>query len=226
MPSIQASHPLHTRATLRLPMSTGMRPLTGEALPAASALGAADRELVERIRRGDRAAEGVLYRQHVGALMGLATRLLGRTADAEDVVHDAFVTAFESLDRVRDATALRAWLVKVTIRHAHRRFRRRRLLQRLGFDAAPDDASLAQLAAPGCSVEVQAELSRLDRALAELPAKLRTPWLLRHVEGLELVDVANACEVSLATVKRRIAAAQARVDQHTAGVPTQGARHA
>jgi RNA polymerase sigma-70 factor (ECF subfamily) len=207
-------------------MTTGMRPVTGETLPAASALGAADRELVERIRSGDRAAEGVLYRQHVGPMMGLAIRLLGRTADAEDVVHDAFITAFESLHRLRDTTALRAWLMQVTVRHAHRRFRRHRMLQRLGFDSTQDDATLEHLAAPGASVEVKAELARLDRALAELPAKLRTPWLLRRVEGFELADVAAACGVSLATVKRRIGEAQLRVDQHAADAPSMGGHRA
>ena len=226
---MHTSHALNSRATLRLPMSTGTRRLTGDTLPDANALlaqGALDRDLVERIRQGDRAAEGVLYRQHVNALMGLAIRLLGCTTEAEDVVHDTFVTAFASLDQVRDATALRAWLMQVTVRHAHRRFRRRRLLQRLGFVPTPDDSSLAELAAPGTSPEQRAELTRLDGALARLPAKLRTPWILRHVEGFELADVASACGASLATIKRRIAEAQADVDQHVADTSRDEDRHA
>jgi RNA polymerase sigma-70 factor, ECF subfamily len=104
--------------------------------------------------------------------------------------------------------------MRVTVRHAHRRFRRRRLLQRLGFDSEVDDAALAQLAAPGLASEAVAELAKLDQVLAGLPAEQRIAWLLQRVEGLELAEVAAACGVSIATVKRRIASAQARVDRH------------
>jgi RNA polymerase sigma-70 factor (ECF subfamily) len=213
-------HSIH--AMLQLPMSTGTRQV-GRGVLGALGAQAEDGALLERVRAGDRAAEELLYRQHVDAVMGLAVRLLGRAGEAEDVVHDAFVTAFESLDRVRDPAAFRAWLLRVTVRHAHRRFRRRTLLRRLGLDHAADDAALAQLAAPGLPSEAIAELRKLDGVLARLPAEQRIAWLLRHVEGLELAEVAAACGVSLATVKRRIAAAQAHVDRHVLD-PETGAR--
>jgi DNA-directed RNA polymerase specialized sigma24 family protein len=84
-------------------MSTGTRQIGHAALGATPAAGSEDVALIERVRGGDRTAEEALYRQHVNAVMGLAIRLLGRTSEAEDVVHDSFVTAFESLDQVRDA---------------------------------------------------------------------------------------------------------------------------
>lgn len=208
------SRALFSHVTMRVPMSTGIRQANHGALQAPAANGREDIDLVARLRSGDRRAEEALYREHVDAVMGVAIRLLGRTCDAEDVVHDSFVTAFEHIGQVRDASSFRAWLLRVTVRHAHRRFRRRKLLQRLGFDSSPDDAALAQLAAPGLPSEAIAELAKIDRVLAKLPASQRSAWLLRRVEGLELAEVAAACGASISAVKRRIAAAQARVDRH------------
>ena len=54
----------------------------------------------------------------------------------------------------------------------------------------------------------------IDRALVKMPLKLRTPWVLRHVVGCSLDDIAAACECSLATVKRRISDADDRVARH------------
>jgi RNA polymerase sigma-70 factor (ECF subfamily) len=60
-------------------------------------------------------------------------------------------------------------------------------------------------------------VSELERALAELPPRLRIPWILHHVEGETLPSVASLEGVSLATVKRRIARAEARVQRRTHG---------
>jgi RNA polymerase sigma-70 factor (ECF subfamily) len=205
---------MSSHVTIAMPMNAGTRQASPGAIQAPAASSRPESDLVARLRSGDRAAEEGLYREHVDAVMGMAIRLLGRTCDAEDVVHDSFVTAFEHIGQLRDASSFRAWLLRVTVRHAHRRFRRRRLLQRLGFDSGQDDATLAQLAAPGLSSDAIAELAKIDRVLAELPASQRSAWLLRRVEGLELAEVAAACGASISAVKRRIAAAQARVDHH------------
>src|SRR5947209_5598628 len=84
--------------------------------------------LVLRARAGDRDAETSLYRMHVTSVHALASRLLGRSEDAEDVVQDAFVTALGRLHQLRDAKLFRPWLMRITVREVHRRFRRRRLL--------------------------------------------------------------------------------------------------
>jgi RNA polymerase sigma-70 factor (ECF subfamily) len=171
-----------------------------------------DRARVTRALAGERQAKAELYNAHAHALLGLSVRLLGRTGEAEDVLHDSFVTAFERLDQLRDASSFRAWMARIVVHEVHRRFRRRRLLRTLGFDLAGYDAGLAQLAAPGLPADAHAELATIDRVLAELPAGQRLAWMLRHVEGHELTDVAAQCGTSLATIKRWLAAAQARID--------------
>jgi len=180
-------------------------------------LAATDVELVLAARRGERLAEERLYQRHVRAVAAVAVHLLGRTAEAEDVVQDTFVTALERLSQLRDADAFRGWLLRIAVRHVHRRFRRRKLLSVLGLGHGADDAGLEQHASAGLGSEGRAELRRIDAALRTLPAQEHMAWVLRHVEGLELREVASATSASLATVKRRLQRADARVEAHVTG---------
>jgi RNA polymerase sigma-70 factor, ECF subfamily len=174
----------------------------------------ADVELVERAQRGDSWAEEALFRRHVGRVAQVAQRLLGRTAEAEDVIQDSFVIALEQLPKLREGSAFRAWLLRIVVHQAHRRYRKRRMLTRLGFVSGDDAEALSGQAREDTDPELKAELRKLDRVLSELAAKERFAWMLRYVEGYQLEEVAHACECSLATVKRWIARADERVRKH------------
>ena len=179
----------------------------------------AESALVVQARAGDRRAEERLYRAHVAGVHALATRLLGRQAEAEDVVQDTFVTALSRLHQLRETTSFRAWLLRIAVHQVHRRFRRRKLLRSLGISQGQDDAVLLEQARPMLPAEARAELAALDRALSSLPTRERLAWMLRHVEGLELTEVASACDVSLATIKRWLTHAEACVQKHCGGSP-------
>ena len=176
-----------------------------------------DRELVERALGGEQLALQLLYRRHVQLVSERVTRLLARSAEAEDVVQDAFVAAFADLPRLADRSRFAPWLMRIALHQTQRRFRRRRLLARLGLDRGSDDARLEQVADPGLTPDQRLQLRRLDRALARLPVELRLAWMLRHVEGCELSEIAEHCTCSLATVKRRIARADTRLKRSVAG---------
>jgi RNA polymerase sigma-70 factor (ECF subfamily) len=182
------------------------------ALPAAE--GVSDKSLVERAKAGDRWAEEVIYRRYVGYIAGLALRLLRSRSEMEDVVQETFARALEKLGTLRDGDALRGWLAQIAVGQVRRRFRRRKLLALLGLDRTEEDAPLDALASEAHSAEVLAELAALDRLLQTLPVEQRIAWMLRHAEGESLEDVARSCACSLATAKRRIAAAEARVSLH------------
>jgi RNA polymerase sigma-70 factor (ECF subfamily) len=170
-----------------------------------------DADLVERMRGGNRSAEEACYREYAPQILALTTRLLSRRSDAEDATQDTFILAFENLAQLRDAKALRAWLVSIAVSQARRRLRKRKMLRTLGLHTGADDATLDSLVSPGASAEVKSDLSALHRVLKTLPVEQRIAWVLRYVEGEELTDVAEACGCSLATVKRRIAAADVQV---------------
>ena len=183
--------------------------------------GSGDAQLVARAIEGDRWGREMLYRRHAAYLLAIAARLLGNRGDGEEVVQDTFVTAFEQLRALREPAAVRGWLAQITVSLVRRRLRRGRLMRVLGLDRGADDATLAALAAPGTNADQRAELALVDRALASVSANVRIAWMLRLVEGLELSEVASACGCSLATAKRRIAAAESAVRAHIAGPETQ-----
>jgi RNA polymerase sigma-70 factor (ECF subfamily) len=170
-----------------------------------------DGELVARARGRDAGALHELYLRHVRRVAARVTRLLGRSAEAEDVVQDAFLEAFRDLARLRDPSRFEAWLNGIAVHQAHRRLRRRQMRLRLGLDVGTDDAALERLVAPGSDPTLGLELAKLDAALRDLDADLRLAFMLRVVEGCELGEVARLCRCSLATAKRRIAKARALI---------------
>jgi len=181
-------------------------------LQTSEALG--DAELVARAVGGDRWAREMIYRRHAAGLLAVAVRLLRNKTEAEEVVQDTFVTAFEQLGALREPAALKSWLWQIAVSLVRRRFRRARLLGFVGFDRGQADATLDELASPGARPDERAELALIDKALARMRSELRIAWMLRKVEGLELTEVAALSRCSLATVKRRLAEAEVFVNRH------------
>lgn len=180
-----------------------MRPARSLSMPRPVSI--ADGDLVRRALEGDRQAEDTLFRRYAGSLGGLIARLLGRREEAEDVLHDTFVTAFEKLERLRNPDAFRPWVTQIAITHVRRKLRRKRLARGLGLLPMHDDTTLERLAAPTVSPEARADLAVVDGVLRAQPPQARTAWMLRYVEGHRLEDVAELTGCSLATAKRRIA---------------------
>ncbi len=170
-----------------------------------------DVELVERARGGDRWASEALYRRHVGRVTRVAARLLRHGADVEDTVQEVFVESLERLASLREPEKVGRWLVGIAVHKAHRRLRRRRLLRALGLDRSIEDERLTMQIQGVPSPELRLTVARIDAALDAMEPSERCCFVLRHLEGYALEEVAALAGVSLATAKRRIAAANARV---------------
>ena len=133
----------------------------------------------------------------------VACGVLRNTADAEDVAQEALLRAYRRFDRLRDRGRFRAWLVRITYRLALDRLRSsKRREQRHSFWSQPAHqpraATAEELAA---SNEFQAHL---DRALEELPGKLRLVLLLAAMEGHTIDEIAAMLGIPAGTVKSRI----------------------
>ena len=174
----------------------------------------AEADLVRAARGGQRPAQRELYQRHVGPVHACVARLLGRSAEAQDVVQDAFLAAFQDLDNLSDPERFGAWLRGIAIHKVHRRLRRRQLLHRLGFSTGEEDVTLARAVDPAASPFMKTMLAQVDRALDQLAPHLRIAWMLRHVEGHPLEDIAEQCGVSLATVKRHLKRAEEALREH------------
>lgn len=142
------------------------------------------------------------YASYVGAI---ALRLLGRDHEVEDVVQDVFVDAFRGRHTLYDPSGVKAWLATITVHVASKRLRRRRLRRFLGLDRPPETSS--------SSPEHSALVKEIFAILDELPTADRVAWSLRYLEGERLDEVARLSGCSLATAKRRIASAQAIIEE-------------
>ena len=133
----------------------------------------------------------------------VARGVLRNTADAEDVAQEALLRAYKSFERLRDRNCFRGWLVRISFRLALDRLRsakRREHRDTLWAkpEHLPDPVTAEEVAA---SNQFQAHL---DRALEELPEKLRLVLLLSAMDGYTIEEIASMVGVPLGTVKSRI----------------------
>jgi RNA polymerase sigma-70 factor (ECF subfamily) len=181
-----------------------LRPQALAAVPPGDAM------LVEQARRGDERAFATLYRRHARYVAGVVYRITGNDGDVDDVLQEAFTDAALALSSLREPAGFRAWLVRIVVHRVHKRITRKkrwRFLTRAVEHVAPRVSDPRE----------QRLVDELYEALDQLPADLRVPWVLHHVEGETLPEVAKMCDVSLATVKRRIAEAEVRLNRRLHG---------
>jgi RNA polymerase sigma-70 factor (ECF subfamily) len=183
-------------------------------------LSAAESELLEGIRAGYHAAFEVLVTAHQKPLYNLLLRLLGNPDDAADVLQETFLSAYRGASTFRGDCDIRTWLYRIAIRRAanHRRWwRSRRQTSTISLDtdvveeAAP---SLSEtLVAPNADPEQQAlwreRQAQVLAALAKLKFDFRVVVVMRDIRGMSYEDIAAALEISVGTVKSRIARGRA-----------------
>ena len=175
-----------------------------------SGSGPTDAALVVAARAGEGWAQEALYQRYARMVIGLSQRILAGRDDADDLAQDAFVYAFTRLDTLQNPQAFQAWLRSIVARTASKRLRRQRLLVRLGIRRnEPIDPDT--VVSPDAPADVASEIRIVYGLLDRLPAEERVALVLRRVEGLDLGEVAEQMNLSLATVKRRISAAEGRL---------------
>jgi RNA polymerase sigma-70 factor (ECF subfamily) len=157
---------------------------------------------------GHAPTDEALFERYAPYVARIGLRLLGREADVDDLIQEVFLAAFKQKHQLRDGAAFKSWLATVAVRTARRQLRRRKLRSFVGLDTL---APSLELRDPAISPERRALLTRVYKELDELPVDQRLAWTLRYVQGEKLERVAERCGCSLATAKRRIAAAHARI---------------
>jgi len=178
-----------------------------------------DESLVTLTIEGNRHAAEQLYRRHAGFAFNLAVRIAGTSVDVEDVVHDAFLRAYDNLGSLRKRRAFRTWLGSIVVHAMRSRLRRGRLTRLLGLARGNDVVDIDCIVSPQASPAARAELAQVYALLQTLSADDRIAWVLRHVEGHDLQAAAELAGCSLATVKRRIRRAQRFVEAHFVASP-------
>lgn len=174
--------------------------------------GPSDRELVQQVCAGRRAAFDVLIERYQRRATAVAYRLLGDLHDALEVCQEAFVRAYRNLDTLENEHRFGPWLLRI-VTNLSLNFRRARAAggPRLSFEDCLLDEQRGradQLAAPSHSGEhpaarsAEAELAEVvQRAVAELPEQQRTALVLFSIEQLPQKEVAEIMGCSVEAVK-------------------------
>ena len=166
--------------------------------------GADDRELMERLARGDREALTPLVDRHQRRLYRIAVGYLREREDALDVVQEAFVKVFQAASRWDGSADAGPWLSRVTVNLSIDRWRRNKRRGQT-FSPLAEGDHLDVLAdhrpAPDRGVEGRESGERLAVALRALPERQRAVVVLRHYQELSLEEIATTLGMSLGTVK-------------------------
>ena len=163
---------------------------------------------VEALRRRRPSTLADLLEAYGRELQAVAYLILRDRSEAEDVVIETLLTAFERGGEIRDERALRAWLLRVAANHALGRRRKTARLVRL--DLSPDAAGPGDMAS-----ESATRLSLLD-GVDSLPAQMRAALVLRYYADLPVEEVAAALGKSPNTIKAQLQTALDRLRVHLA----------
>ncbi len=166
-----------------------------------------ERELIERVLRGERLAERQLYDRHVDRVYRLAYRLADGDGDlARDFTQDVFVRAFDRLGDFRGDAALSTWLHSITVSVALNGMRKVKRWRARETDLH----EATSLGAVASAVEPDLR-SRLRDAIARLPVKYRVVFLMYDVEGYTHDEIGAALGMPTGTSKARLSRARARL---------------
>jgi RNA polymerase sigma-70 factor (ECF subfamily) len=187
------------------------------ALPAADLLKIDDAGLVRAIWDGDPRAPRVLWDRHARLVYRILRRSLGQQNDVEDLVQEVFLSLFRRLPTLREPRTLPAFLITITTLTLRHELRRRWVRRCMSLGAKDDLDPDLQVVHP--NPEARQAVSRVYAILDRLGSEERIAFVLRFIEGMELTEVATALGLSLATAKRRLAHARARVGHHISRDP-------
>lgn len=180
---------------------------SAEILEKARSEGWTDEEVVDRVRAGETALYEIIMRRYNQRLYRVARAILRDDSEAEDVMQDAYVRAYDHLDQFAARAPFSAWLTRIAIHEALARVRLRNRAQ--SVDNAEDEGGFAMhLTEPSLDPEQTASKAELGHLLEEavltLPEQFRTVVMLRHVEELSTAETAAALEISEESVKVRL----------------------
>jgi len=167
--------------------------------------------LVNAARAGDVGAFEKLVRKYDRNVFRIAQHITQNREDAEDVVQDAFLKAFQKLGQFQGQSKFYTWLVRITVNEALMRLRRRRPERMVSLDEdvkTEEDSIPREVADWAPNPEQLYNQSELKEILAKtiqgLPAGFRTVFVLRDVEGLSTEETADALGLSVPAVKSRL----------------------
>jgi RNA polymerase sigma-70 factor (ECF subfamily) len=166
-----------------------------------------DEEVVYRVRAGETALYEVLMRRYNQRLYRVARAILHNDGEAEDVMQDAYVRAYEHLDQFAARAPFSTWLTRIAVHEALARLRQRNRIEPLDDNEHDGDHSMTMTSTP-LDPEQSASGAQLrdllEEAVLGLPDNYRTVIMLRDIEELSTAETAEALDLTEDNVKVRL----------------------
>jgi RNA polymerase sigma-70 factor (ECF subfamily) len=176
-----------------------------------SQAGADETTLLAQAREGDTQAFGELVRRYESKIFRLAQHITQNREDAEDVLQETFLKAYEHLDQFQGNSKFYTWVVRIAVNQALMKLRRRKTDKSVSLDETIDtgeDTIVREIAAWGENPEQRFSREEmghiLESAIQDLERPYRSVFALRDMEGLSTEETAEALGLSVPAVKSRL----------------------
>ncbi len=167
-----------------------------------------DRTLITECLEGRPAAFGELVHRYQNRLYNTVLRMIGNSEDAQDVVQEAFLHAYQSLASFKGDSLFFTWIYRIAINTAISLKRKQKSM--ISIDGHPDSGQLidpldsSESSRPGHALEMAEEEQSLRNALARLSPEHRTVLVLKDIEGHKYEEMAELLEVPIGTIRSRL----------------------
>jgi len=169
-------------------------------------MGRSDEELVEACQTGEASAFDVLVARWEDKIRGATYRFLGSEEEARDVAQEAFLKAYRALGGFKREARFSSWLYQIATNLCRDRLRRRRTRATVSLEELEETGPVISDPRPGAHEKLlQSDLGRVvRRAVDALPEEQREVVILKEYQGLTFLEIAQALDVPLSTVKTRL----------------------
>ena len=178
-----------------------------------------DKQLVERVRRGDKRAFDLLILKYQHKIISIVGRYLGDRNDVQDVSQETFIKAYRAIPNFRGESAFYTWLYRIAINTAKNHLvSKSRRPPNIDIDIddgefQDNSAVLRDNESPQASLATKQMEEVIFRAIENLPSELRVAVTLREFEGLSYEEIARIMDCPVGTVRSRIFRAREAVEQ-------------
>jgi RNA polymerase sigma-70 factor (ECF subfamily) len=162
-----------------------------------------EKELVQRVLKGDLDAYGELIHDYQVSVFNVCYRILGNRQEAEDLTQEAFLRAYRQLKLYDQDRPFGPWMRTLAANLCYNHLRKRRL-ERVPLEDEKDLGKEGQTQSPEMLVELSQENQKLYQALWKLPDNQRLALELRHFQGLSYQEMADQLKMPLNTVRSHL----------------------
>ena len=174
-----------------------------------------DLEIIERVRSGDRNAYAHLVRRYQSRVVALCRTLLGNSPDVDDAAQEAFIKAYQSLDRFRGGASFYTWIYRIASNHCMSLLRSKAGRRTESLDALLEDEKeglLKLFAGPDPRLSIESR-ELVERILSAIRPNYRLVLTLRERDGMSYEEMARVLETSVDSVKAQLRRARDEVEE-------------